>query len=223
LKEASRLINYRSSQASNRIGKRRLTTVNDRKRSLTIVNDCGTIAGDSIDSIDSTDRKIDRKIERKEEETTNLPSTTLPSALSLEEEMALEILYKRMVAEWKEIHGESATCPYPTFPEEKLSWKVLIGNHDHDLILKAFTLWAQEQYEQGNTERYPLGKFIRVADKYMQKIVPLKTATVVAQIEAEAKKVAMDEAKRLNDAIRAARKKEEEEESKDAGPEAYGL
>ena len=148
-------------------------------------------------------------------------ASTIPPILPelSEEEMALEQLYKQFVAEWKEIHGESATCPYPTFPEEKLAWKVLHTNHDHELLLKAFRLWAQEQAEQGITERFPLGKFVRVADRYMQKIVPLKTAGVIDRIETEAKQQQMDEARRINDEIRKAREKEKQQE--EPGPEAY--
>ena len=148
-------------------------------------------------STDANERELSKR-ESKREGKEDISEPTVgshPFIFTPEEQKVMEALYKQFVAIWKENHGESATCPYPNFDDEKKAWKVLHSNHDHALLLQAFELWTKEQAEQGITERFPLGKFVRIADKYMQKIVPLKTAGVKEKREKAEEAIANANAK----------------------------
>jgi len=96
---------------------------------------------------------------------------------------------------WREYHGTAAECPpVPSgerFVDARNRWDNLIENHREEGLLEgAFERWTMDMARQGNTEPFPLTKFLPVAAKYMRKVRPLKTAGVkeklAARLQAEA-------------------------------------
>ena len=129
------------------------------------------------------------------------PSSSQNEFLEEEQDMSK---FDPFVRIWQEKHGEAALCPYPRDSEKfknKTIWKELISNHGMDLLLQAFTLWASEQAAEGQTERFPLEKFSRVAGDYMQLIKPLKTTLIRAEQQKNSEDKAAEEYRRLHSGI----------------------
>jgi hypothetical protein len=80
-------------------------------------------------------------------------------------------LHKFIVQIWQQVKGISAVARYPSRYPQK--WEELCENHPGDLIVPAFELWAQEEGAYSNTE-YPVAEFLRVAAKYMDRVLPTK-------------------------------------------------
>lgn len=80
-------------------------------------------------------------------------------------------IFSHISKAWSRIRGESAVCRYPSkYPE---NWELLCDAKSGDLLVPAFELWAVK--EGFNTE-WPLTEFIKVAQKYMEQVIPLKEA-----------------------------------------------
>jgi hypothetical protein len=154
-------------------------------------------------SLESPKRSEVREVKRSEGKLREVSEIDFPSANQnefLEEEQDMS-KFDPFVRIWQDKHGEAALCPYPRDSEKfknKTIWKELISNHGVDLLLQAFTLWAEEQAAEGVTERFPLEKFSRVAGDYMQLIKPLKTTIIREETQKRSEQLATEEYRKLH-------------------------
>jgi uncharacterized protein YdaU (DUF1376 family) len=71
---------------------------------------------------------------------------------------------------WSRFKGEAAFARYPSkYPE---SFEDLCGAKSGDLIVPAFELWCDAEGKHLSTQ-WPTADFVKVAEKYMAKVIPL--------------------------------------------------
>lgn len=82
-------------------------------------------------------------------------------------------LHKSLVEVWQAVKGPQAIARYPSRYPAK--WEETCENISAELIMPAFELWAKEEGLYSNTE-YPVMDFVKVASKYIERILPTKKA-----------------------------------------------
>jgi hypothetical protein len=81
-----------------------------------------------------------------------------------------KVIFSYISKVWERFKGEAAFARYPSkYPE---TWELLCGSKSGDLIVPAFELWCEAEGKNIATQ-WPTTDFVRDAEKYMDKIIPL--------------------------------------------------